>query len=133
MKYYTQTKMGDQGNCFATAIGCILNRDPAEIPNFCCIADNWREATNEWLKSLGLFYMDVSLPGDLRDELTRFWGWHVISGDGPRGRRHAVVGWRGDIYHDPHPSRDGLLGMRDDWEFGLLVPRHPQLSQSQRS
>lgn len=48
------------------------------------------------------------------------WEGHVIaSGPSPRGRvRHAVVGWyhaegRGDVIHDPHPSRAGLAGGAD--------------------
>lgn len=111
---------GERGNCFATCIASILEAPLAEVPNF-CNSDLWRWDLNRWLAPRGLTYVDVSLPGDARDELVEFWGYHVISGDGPRGHRHSVVGLKGEIVWDPHPSRAGLLGKPDDWEFGLLV------------
>ncbi len=124
MIYYEQTL---PNNCFATCIACILGRSPHTVPNFCFLpGDNWREATNVWLKHLGMFYMDVKLPGDMRDELVKFWGWHVISGDGPRGHRHSVVGRHGQIVHDPYLDGGGLLGTADDWEYGFLIPLNPR-------
>jgi len=46
-----------------------------------------------------------------------------ISGPSPRGNgmHHAVVGKNGQICHDPHPSRDGLVGDPKDWKFSYLV------------
>lgn len=43
-------------------------------------------------------------------------GLVIACGPGPRGHRHAVV-WNIDhnvMFHDPHPSRSGLLGI-DGW------------------
>ena len=123
MKRYTQTLLND---CFATSIACILERPPDTLPNFCFLDDNWPEATNEWLARLGLFYMDVKVGDDIRDNLMKFWGWHVISGDGPRGHRHSVVGRQGQIVYDPHFEHSGLLGEPDDWEYGFLISLKPQ-------
>lgn len=111
---------GECGNCFATCIASILEVPLDDVPNF-CRWDDWLERTCQWLAPRGFFYLDVTLPGDARDELVRFWGYHVIAGDGPRGHRHAVVGLKGEIVWDPHPSRAGLLGEPHDWEYGLLV------------
>lgn len=117
-----QTRFGKhRGNCFATCIACLLEVPVDSVPNF-CENDNWREATNEWLAQYGLHYQDVTLPGDARDEAVRFWGYHVISGDGPRGLRHSVVGYQGKMIHDPHPEGGGVSG---DLEYGLLVVVDP--------
>ena len=124
MKEYKQTL---SNNCFSTCIACILELPPNGFPNFCFLDDNWQKATNEWLVRLGVFYLDVKLPGDLRDELTKHWGWHVISGEGPRGHRHSVVGRQGQVVYDPYPDGGGLLGEPDDWEYGFLIPLNPQL------
>ena len=123
MKPYKQAL---SNNCFATCIACILERDPSLFPNFCFASQNWREFTNQWLAKYDLFYLDITLPGDLRDELVKFWGWHVISGEGPRGKRHSVVGYKGEIAHDPHPDGGGLLGTAEDWEFGFLISTKPE-------
>ena len=112
------------GNCFATCIASILELPLEEVPNFCA-ATHWRAAMNAWLKLRGQFYMDVNLPGDLRDDLVSDWGYHVMSGEGPRGLRHSVVGYQGKMVHDPHPSGAGLLDEPD--EYGFVVGRNPAI------
>ena len=125
MKPQQQTTFGSgHGNCFAACIASILEVPLSTVPNF-CERKNWREATNDWLTKFGLFYIDVTLPDDARDEMIRYCGHHVISGDGPRGLRHAVVGWQGRMVFDPHPEGGGVSG---DLEYGLLVPLHPVMS-----
>jgi len=120
-------------NCFAVCIGCLVEQDPATIPNFCFVAPNWRKSTNKWLSKIGMFYLDVNLTGDARDELIKDWGWHVISGEGPRGNRHSVIGYQGEVEHDPYPNGGGLIDAPDDWDYGFLIPtgRPPELRQPQ--
>jgi len=130
MKIQHQTIFGNgtdgqtRGNCFSTAIACILDLPVEEVPHF-CLSDDWRGITNVWLKDYGLFYLDVGVPADMRAEhIFEFAGYHVISGQGPRGYRHSVVGRAGKIVHDPHPSGDGLL---TEEEYGFLIPVAPRL------
>jgi len=111
---------GERGNCFAACIASILEVSLEEVPNFCNF-DDWRWRTNRWLAPRGLAYIDVTLSGDARDLLVKDWGYHVVSGDGPRGHRHSVVGLRGEIVWDPHPSQTGFLGHPHEWEYGLLA------------
>jgi hypothetical protein len=42
--------------------------------------------------------------------------YHVISGPGPRGCHHSVVGLNGKMVHDPHPDRTGLEEAQM-WDF----------------
>lgn len=129
MKPIHQTIFGNgengtpRGNCFAACIASILELSLDEVPNFCARHADWREAANLWLSDRGLFYVDVNLPGDLRDEHVRFWGYHVISGVSPRNIRHSVVGFGGSMVFDPHPSGAGLL--EGEWEYGFLIPKNP--------
>lgn len=113
---------GQIGNCFSTCIACLLSIDPDRVPVFCA-HDNWREETNRWLQQYGLFYQDFLLAGDARDELVKWWGYHIISGDSPRGTRHSIIGFRGEPYWDVHPSGDMLVAELPDapYEYGLLV------------
>ena len=113
-----------KGNCFAACVASILEIPVSEVVHFSdgeCA--EWRDVVNEWLSSRSLFFLDISLPGDMRDSVVKYWGYHIIMGDSPRvgDIRHAVVGYKGDIVFDPHPSRDGLKG--NDWTYGLLIGR----------
>lgn len=114
---------GTMGNCFSTCIACLLDMHPGRVPNFCGLAEDWRRVTNLWLTPRNLFYLDVKLPGDMRDELVSNWGYHIMSGDGPRGVRHSVIGYAGDFVWDVYPQGSFLLPNNDDnYEYGLLVP-----------
>lgn len=109
-----------RGNCFAACIASILELPLEAVPNF-CDHDDWRHHVNEWLQPRGLFYVDFRLDdGSWRIEhAVQYAGYHVISGPAERGLRHAVVGYKGNAVHDPHPSGAMLL---EDQEFGFLVP-----------
>jgi len=118
-----QTIYGQTGNCFSAVIASLLEENLNDVPNF-CLYQNWREKTNEWLVDKNLFYIDMLLRGDLRDELVRFFGYHEISGRSPRGScDHSIVGYKGEPRFDPHPSGDMLLGKPDDWRYGFIIPR----------
>ncbi len=112
------------GDCFAACIASILEVPLADVPNFCA-EKAWYTALNLWLGPRGLYYVEVLVPDDA--PYVRDWGFHVISGDGPRGCRHSIVGFGGKMVHDPHPSRAGLLaGSKEPKEFGLLVLTRPE-------
>lgn len=113
-----------KGNCFAACLASILEMPITEVVHFpegeCPL---WRDLVNAWLDDKGMFFLDIALHGDMRDSLVKYWGHHIIMGDSPRpgDLRHAVVGYRGEIIFDPHPSRAGLAG--DDFTYGILVKR----------
>lgn len=120
-----QTTFGKgKGNCFTACIASLLEL-PIEAVPFFCGKDNWRKATDEWLAPRGYFYLDVSLPGDMRDDLAEYWGYHVISGKSSRGLQHSVIGYRGKMIFDPHPSGEGLVGDESDFEYGFVIPLNP--------
>jgi hypothetical protein len=124
MKPIHQTTFGqDNGNCFSACIASILEVPLGTVPNFCKDSTgNWRENTNIWLAQFGLAYIDIHLAGDLRDNLVDYWGYHVIAGKGPRGVQHAIVGYKGVPYFDPHPSGKMLLPDQE-LEYGLFISR----------
>ncbi len=114
---------GQIGNCFSAVIASLLEENMLDVPHF-CLHENWREKTNEWLADKNLFYIDMLLRGDLRDELVKFFGYHEISGGSPRGDfDHSIVGFKGEPFFDPHPSGDMLLGKPNDWRYGFIIPR----------
>lgn len=111
-----QTLFGKNGNCWAACIASILEVPLEGVPNFCALPGNWLEKAEEWLRKHheltvlgfrargeGAFYCRPALH-------------HVMSGPGPRGLLHAVVGFQGEMVHDPHPSRNGLIEA-EEYEF----------------
>lgn len=107
-----QTIFGDAGNCMAASVASVFEVPLASVPDL--RGEAWWPALANWLRNLGwapLYFQ--ALPHD-------FVGYCLGLGDGPRGRRHAVV-WRGGpqggIAHDPHPSRAGLIA----WPHGYVV------------
>lgn len=125
MKKYDQDVFHDAehgvfGNCFATCLRCILELN-GPIENFCA-HDDWFIRVEHFLRGYGFAYVPIEISTD--SYLWKILGYHVIGGDGPRGIRHAVVGFQGKIAWDPHPSRKGLLGSLDNgWSIGILVYR----------
>lgn len=118
---------GDMGNCFTACIASLLEESIEDVPHF-VLEENWREAINKWLAKKNLFYIDILLSGDMRDELVKYWGYHVISGPSPRGHcHHSIIGYKGEPYFDPHPSRlmlgTGHCKDRDEWQYGFIIPR----------
>ena len=122
MKPVEQTVLGDQGNCFEACVASLL-----EIPLEDCNifpdgvgldseADkasgrHWWIVFQEWLrlnhKRHPIYIMFSEMGGDKPK------GYSIISGPGPRGLLHSTVGLDGEVAHDPHPSKAGLVSVRD--------------------
>ena len=135
MKPVDQTTFGgpdtppaERGDCLSAALASILEVPLEAVPRFCEHGSDvdWSPHINEFLAGFDLMYFGLEFdeddPGHTQNLLDAM-GYHVITGPGPRsGVRHSVVGYQGEVVHDPHPSRDGLapdaaLG------YGVLVAR----------
>jgi hypothetical protein len=126
MREFTQSNT-DPGNCWQTAVACILEEDPARLPDQVDLearGKNYHNALNAYLEvHHGLIYAEVE---DFvwcgiwaRDP-----GWHVMIGPTvrtcePKNIHHVIVARHGAPMWDPHPSRAGLLEIR---RWGLLNP-----------
>ena len=114
MKGVMQTKFGDDGNCFAACLASILELELDQVPDYDGRTDSgWWRKYNIWLtKEFGLSMCHIAR-GDgswFIDDCNTF---HLCSGLSPRGLEHSCVGKNGRIVHDPHPSNEGLLEIKD--------------------
>ena len=123
---------GDRlGDCYRACVASLLDLPTGEVPHFTEEAERadpdvghhgaWG-AANRWLKPRGfvLVYVRVEL-GVL---LAPMGVVCIAHGQSPRGDFGHSVLWcpaLAEIVHDPHPSRDGIVGLP---ERGLefLVP-----------
>lgn len=119
-----------KGDCQSACLASLLDLPLSSVPNF--LLDLPEEAgvefarrINRFLAPFGLMHLELEYRGFC--ERCKFYDvdtmYHMIYGPSPRSKDilHAVVGRNGEIFHDPHPSRSGLLEPRTDWTIGLLV------------
>ena len=118
------TAAGLPGNCLQAAVASLLEVDLDQVPHFALYRD-WFAAMRRWARDTreGDFTY-FSFPVEDRyaagwqrvTEWGREHGSHILlSGPSPRGPFwHVVVGDVDlQITHDPHPSRAGLVEVRD--------------------
>lgn len=136
MKHFTQTRLAPWGNCWQTAIACILEVDPEEMPPQSEIEEmsaskakpggGWllySNALNGYLKTHhGLVYSEIQKFQFKSVRPVR--SLHTLNGPTVRSKEfekqriyhinHCVVAKDGAIVWDPHPSRAGLIDV-DSW------------------
>lgn len=116
-----QTQFAGQGvggDCVRASVASILELPIEQVPHFLEIApepSQWGFAFEDWMNERGLAVW-------LKHGHTPFEGYYLASGPSPRGVSHMVVYLNGDLAHDPHPSRAGILSV--DWTR-ILVPTNP--------
>jgi hypothetical protein len=93
------------GNCYPTVVACFLDLDSPE--DVIQIQEkysekNWEELLKIWLQSRG--WACKKLNGHLNDD-----SFYTVTGSTSRGTTHICVYKNGSLYHDPHPSNEGLI------------------------
>lgn len=122
---------GEHGNCVPACIASILDLPLAEVPHFAAVhGPYFMQHMREWFENqgMGVCYIDA----DGRDPIPYPHGvFSIATGKSPRGEfLHSVV-WRGrKIYHDPHPSRAGIVG--GPKEFMIIAARGGALLDIER-
>lgn len=130
-RMYDPTDQQPPGNCWAACIASILEVSLEEVPDEgkfwlpgMSPRKSWpkyHEAMMAWLAEKNLTLVECSVHNIVVD-------WtdchEILSGPSPRDQNvlHAVVGFGGEIVHDPHPSRAGLLQIEDKpWTRSYFV------------
>lgn len=123
---------GVRGDCYRTAIACLLGVDRDDVPH---VPENDEKAirarTKDFLGKRGLAISEMPITSESARDVVVFMARvtppgvrFLLSGLSPRDRNHTtVVHEDGGEPWDPHPSRDGLVGLCDDgyWWVGMLV------------
>lgn len=131
MTPHTQTNI-DPGNCWQTAVACVLDVDPDSMPAQCDhesvdesgkLQGSYGNALRSYLREHHRLTYTEIYPHQFAVLQMKDPGYHVLIGPTIRsaenGRNHAVVGRYGAMVWDPHPSRAGLLSVAS---WGLIGP-----------
>jgi hypothetical protein len=100
-----------QGNCLSACVATYLGRPLDEVPHFAEYAsdrkDAWWDCLIGYMAGHGLWAYDIGLSDAEPGEVV------FVMGMSPRGVCHQVLYRDGALWHDPHPSRGGILDVRE--------------------
>lgn len=129
-----QSITGPKGNCFSACIAMLLGLPLAEVPNFCDApgfdedpGPAFMKAAHEWLAARGWGHITIESRGVMfRRSFSK--GYVMAAGMTSRGMLHSVIYKDGRLWHDPHPSHEGI---QEVLEVDLLFPLNPASCQTQ--
>lgn len=108
------------GNCVAACVASFLGLDLEQVPHFLEFGDAWKPDPDEpdrvvWFAMLAGFMAGHGLWLTQLDDLEGAEPGELVfaSGPSPRGVFHQVLYRDGQLWHDPHPSRDGVLEVKE--------------------
>lgn len=129
MRPVTQTVLHDPGsdipgNCWQAVIASMLHLDIDDVPHFLLVEDqggpHWFTNTLDFLAERGLTLSALALddipPGEP----------YIACGPAERGVSHVVIYQDGACIHDPHPSRAGLLSVRNAYRLRPVYATPPE-------
>ena len=121
-----QTMLGSiKGNCFQASVASVLEVPLESVPHFCLkySAGKWFFEFKKWLEKNHGMTANMFLVSDNEEWLSAQRGYSLAGGKSPRGDfMHSVVYLDGKIIHDPHPSNDGIDGLKDMIVFSYIDP-----------
>ena len=117
-----QTRFGGGspgGNCLMACVASIMGRSIAECIEVNTDDPHYWEQLQKWLIAQG---WQIRYRPRLQDVPSAY---GIANGPGPRGLLHSCVALDGEIVHDPHPSRAGLLEITSWHEVTRITPIPP--------
>lgn len=127
MKFHKQRFMHNPpeeiGDCHRTAIACMLDLEPEQVPHFGKIhwenGDAWYAAEAAFLREHGFAHANIWF--EARDDLkaehvmatmkhTCPDVYYLLGGKSRTGNDHTVIGLNDQIAHDPSPLESGIIG-----------------------
>lgn len=112
---------GIYGDCYRTAIACLLDLPPSDVPHVYDGRDDaiGKARMESWLSSHGKILIDVAYADSVQTVLSlhehRYPSLHwILSGISANGCNHVVICRGGQIVHDPAQDDSGIVGPCDD-------------------
>lgn len=123
---------GVYGDCYRTALACLLDLEPEEVPheNRQMTGEEFLRYYRAWLaeRGLTLWYFRYTVPPEqgIAWMFEAMGSWNgdqpfMLSGKSPRGTNHVVIATRAGIIWDPHPDGGDLVGPDEDGCYNVEV------------
>lgn len=125
-RWITQTKFYDpadpnKGNCAEASCASLFGIPLEDVPTF-YDPEGLPSPSYRYWRNFENFCMSRGYYVVRRDAEYIMEATYLASGPSARGCLHMVVMRNGELLHDPHPSRAGLLKVDQTW---LLCPVDP--------
>lgn len=122
-----QTVIGAAGNCQSACLAMLLGLPLSEVPNFLelprAVDDDEVsfKAQQAWLTARGWGLVTIQARGPFfKRHFAK--GYVLVGGKSARDLPHAVIYKDGELWHDPHPDRGGVVEIN---EVDILYPLAP--------
>lgn len=141
---------GTIGDCHRTALACLVDLEPADVPHFAELSwdfgrgtfvddgETFNRLVAEWLASAGLSTVCVVYGCPLEDVLrtqglTNPGTYYLLGGQSRNGVNHTVVCLEDRIEWDPAIDGSGIVGPCDDGYYWVtyLVPLFTKVRQGE--
>lgn len=129
---------GTYGDCHRTAIACLLDLQPQDVPHFYQLKVDalnrgedfsWRGEVERFLNSKGYTGVDITYTSSLNElfdymSLVNPRTLYLLGGTSMRGTNHTVICRGGGFEWDPHPDSDFVIAPLDNglFEVTFLLP-----------
>lgn len=121
---------GQYGDCYRTALACLLDVDPSLVPHVMGVDDNWRHTMRLWLATRDLWLVEFPVvAGNAKDALRKVGAlnpgvFYLLLGRSANGIGHCVVCNGEEMVHDPNPECLGVAKPLHSGAFfaHVLVP-----------
>lgn len=112
---------GVYGDCHRTAIGCLLDLEPDQVPHFgsdYTDSDAFHRRETEWLASQGWCAVSCAWQASLKvvlrgQEIMNPGVYYLLGGKSRTGCGHTVIGCGGEIVWDPSLDDSGIIAPFD--------------------
>lgn len=129
------------GDCWRTAIGCLLDLPPDQVPHF-CDGDAWDKtdvanaATRAWLLSRGYGFVEFAFSGQLEQILQSIAAnspraYYLLGGNSRNGVGHVVICCDDGIVWDTSLDDSGIVGPGPDGFYWITFLVPAQIVRSQ--
>lgn len=125
------------GDCWRTAIACLLDMHPREVPHFCDGANFHDVAAatamlREWLAPLGMGIVELPYTGELDAVLGTISHfnpntYYLLAGTSRNGTGHVVVVRDGCIVWDPAIDDSGIVGPAESGHYWVSFLVHSSM------
>ena len=114
-------ELGIYGDCNRTAIACLLDLEPEQVPHFgedYRDSDAFQRREREWLTSQGWCAVSSAYNSPLDDvlrvqEIINPGVYYLLGGKSRTGCGHSVIGCGGEIVWDPSLDDSGIVAPFD--------------------
>lgn len=110
------------GDCHRTALACLLDREPADVPHFAQMhwpdvdSAGFDRSVRRWLALQGYKLVSVAYTVECLEQLMYIMRlsapgvFYLLGGTSRNGTNHTVIGCGGAIVHDPSLDDSGIVG-----------------------